>query len=173
CYPLPVTFTNLSTGFKLHKWAWDFGDGAKSVFKNPFHNFLNIGKYDVELRVETTHGCADTILKTAYIQTSGPTADLIIEPDSGCLDQLFLLKMENIVDVARFQWDFGDGNSSVFNPATHLYTSAGMKHFKVILSDSANDCIKTLSDSVYIYDIQAQFDISETETCVNSKIQFS
>lgn len=173
CYPLPVTFTDLSSGTDINYWSWDFGDGVKSTFQNPFHNYSGTGTFDVTLRIKTSNGCADTIVKPAYIKTSGPTAELNIEPDSACIDQVFTFKMENPEHVSKFSWDFGDGSGSMQNPAYHRYDTSKKIYIKLIVSDSADKCIKPILDSIYIYDVQAIFELSESESCVNTDIHFN
>src|SRR6185437_4188887 len=45
CFPLPVTFTDLSTpgSGTLTSWLWDFGDGNTSTDQNPSHTYMVSG----------------------------------------------------------------------------------------------------------------------------------
>ena len=56
--PLPVDFTNLSTG-SITSWSWNFGDGATSTVQNPSHTYDVPGTYSVSLTV-TGPGGSDT-----------------------------------------------------------------------------------------------------------------
>ncbi len=48
--PLKVSFSDRSEG-SPQAWEWSFGDGLRSVDKNPVHTYMKPGKYSVELRV--------------------------------------------------------------------------------------------------------------------------
>ncbi|HWY12451.1 MAG TPA: PKD domain-containing protein, partial [Bacteroidia bacterium] len=62
CSPLPVTFTNTSTGGTIYNW--DFGDGHTSIATNPSHTYTNSTlfaiTYTVQLVVTSPNGCKDT-----------------------------------------------------------------------------------------------------------------
>ncbi len=63
--PLTVQFTDISTDNPT-EWLWDFGDGGKSISKNPVHKYELIGQYTVSLAV--TNGCGeDEEIKTDFI----------------------------------------------------------------------------------------------------------
>ncbi|CAN5334946.1 hypothetical protein BH09SUM1_BH09SUM1_29350 [soil metagenome] len=49
--PLRVQFTDDSTVIGASSWAWTFGDGTTSTQRNPEHQFLMEGIYDVSLQV--------------------------------------------------------------------------------------------------------------------------
>ncbi len=54
-----VTFTNLSTGGA--DWAWSFGDGATSMFKNPSTIYRQPGRYMVTLKVDNNKSATKEI----------------------------------------------------------------------------------------------------------------
>lgn len=55
--PLPVTFTDTSTG-SITSWVWDFGDGSSSSIQNPSHIYKEPGTYSVSLTVTGHSGTA-------------------------------------------------------------------------------------------------------------------
>ncbi len=63
--PLPVTFTEASSGF-IDEYAWDFGDETGSADSDPVHVYAEGGTYTVSLTV-TGPGGADTETKADYI----------------------------------------------------------------------------------------------------------
>ena len=65
--PFTVKFTDLSTGNPT-TWAWDFGDGTKSIEQNPVHVYQVEGAYDVTLTVTNTYG-TDIVKKTGTSAT--------------------------------------------------------------------------------------------------------
>ncbi|WP_373838585.1 PKD domain-containing protein [Methanospirillum sp.] len=46
-----VQFIDLSSGFGIISWVWDFGDGSTSTERNPKHTYLKEGTYEVSLTV--------------------------------------------------------------------------------------------------------------------------
>ncbi len=68
--PLSVQFSDLSTG-SPDRWAWNFGDGAGSVEKNPVHLYLEPGEYTVALTVTNNFG-SNTRIQTLYIRAVTP-----------------------------------------------------------------------------------------------------
>jgi PKD repeat protein len=60
CLPIPVTFTDTSTGGPT-SWKWDFGDStANSTAQNPVHWYTNGGNFTVKLTVSNTLGTSST-----------------------------------------------------------------------------------------------------------------
>ena len=172
CYPLPVTFQDLSTNPDIVSWQWDFGDGAKSTFQHPFHNYIKPGKYDVQLIVKTSNGCSDTIIKPQYIQTTGPTAEFSVSPDTACMNELFHFNISKMTNTGEFQWDFGDGNSSNIATVSHRYSKVGDIYPSLILSDHAGVCTVKLNDTIYVIEVFADFEASLMEICEGDKVGF-
>lgn len=53
--PLPVTFTDKSTGTPA-TWAWNFGDGTTASSQSPSHTYTNPGAYTIRLTVTNISG---------------------------------------------------------------------------------------------------------------------
>ena len=61
-----VEFTNLST-YNYNNY-WHFGDGEMSDFINPYHDYKNMGEYEVMLVTESENGCLDTVYHHITVQ---------------------------------------------------------------------------------------------------------
>jgi len=72
--PLAVQFTDSSDGSPT-SWYWDFGDGYTSTQRDPFHQYLSRGVYDVFLRVSNFVG-ADSLKQLSYIRVDSAHVDL-------------------------------------------------------------------------------------------------
>jgi len=72
--PLPVSFTNHSTGAATYLWA--FGDSDTDVSLNPSHTYLLQGIFDVLLTAYNTIGCSDTISHKVYVLPT--TVDIVV-----------------------------------------------------------------------------------------------
>lgn len=63
--PLPVQFTDLSTGL-VDTWLWDFGDGVTSTVPSPTHTYSITGLFTVSLTVSGPGG-SDGKVNAGYI----------------------------------------------------------------------------------------------------------
>jgi gliding motility-associated-like protein len=172
CYPLDVNFTDLSTG-NVTQWNWRFGDGNSSVFQNPFNEYSSLGTFDVFLKVVNDAGCEDSTLKTNYIQTNGPTADIQLNKDTACIHEAITFSLINQQNVNDFEWDFGDGSTSKNAVASHAFKRTGTVYFTLVLFDSLGLCRVTIRDSVHIFEISAEFTVDEDTACQPHRVLFT
>jgi gliding motility-associated-like protein len=170
CYPLLVTFSDQSVG-QISDWQWSFGDQEFSTLPNPQHNYTLPGTYDVQLIVKTAFGCVDTILKTAYIVTNGPTASFSIDKEEACINETVNFTVNSSNNVSSFTWVFGDGNSASGTSASHAYDSTGLLIPSLVISDPSGNCTVSLPDSVRIYDVKAAFSVSDDSICAPGDVQ--
>jgi len=61
-----VFFTDLS--FQAVNWWWDFGDTTNDVSQHPSHVYAGTGYYQVQLTVENTFSCLDSITYTILVK---------------------------------------------------------------------------------------------------------
>ena len=77
CSPvLTTTFTNTSNN--ATNFTWNFGDGLFSSVREPSHNYITYGQFDVSLIADGGACGIDTILKTAYIDVDSAIACIVI-----------------------------------------------------------------------------------------------
>ena len=74
--PLPVVFTDLSTG-PVTSWSWTFGDGQTSAGQSPSHTYTTPGVYTVALTV-SNGSSSDTLTRTGYVDVTSGTWDRIL-----------------------------------------------------------------------------------------------
>ena len=142
CAPLEITFTNLSINTTLSYWY--FGDGTVSNSINPHHTFNAPGTYSVTLiSADTSAPCnkADTLFIEDYIHVLSESAvrsDFkISSPPCNPGAVLF----ENTSTTAqKFQWDFGDGQSSEELNPVHTYSANGNYNITLIAIDTTSIC---------------------------------
>lgn len=83
----------------IHSWAWEFGDGNISHFRNPVHEYGDVGKFNIKLTVVDSVGCRAEIIKDAYIEVfmnvmmSTPNA---FTPNGDGVNDYFQLEHYNI-----------------------------------------------------------------------------
>lgn len=125
--PLTVTFSDLSKNGPT-SWAWTFGDGGTSSERNPVYKYVKPGTYAVTLKVSNSAG-SDQITKPEFIHAQPsilpPVAKFTGEPRTGVapLKVVFTDKSEN--NPATWQWNFGDGQTSVEPNPVHIYEKPG------------------------------------------------
>lgn len=172
CYPLGVNFTDLSTG-NITQWNWRFGDGNSSIFQNPYNEYTSLGTFNVFLKVMNDAGCEDSTLKTNYIQTNGPDADIQLSKDTACINEDITFSLVNQQNVDDFEWDFGDGNTSKNAVASHAFQRTGTVYFTLTLFDSLGFCRIPIRDSVHIFEISADFTVDEDTACQPHRATFT
>lgn len=174
CYPALVNFTDNSQGTGINQWFWDFGDNATSVIQNPGHNYTAPGSYDVSLVVTTANGCTDSVSLTAFIQIDGPVASFQATPDTICKGDEVTFFIDSLFQVDSYTWDFGDGAGEVGNglTTTHTYNSTGVIVPSLIYS-SQDGCTLAYTDTVYVYEVIADFIMSDSIGCVPLDIGFA
>lgn len=164
CYPLAVRFQDLSSPGVV-SWTWDFGDATGSILQNPFHNYTTAGLFDVRLSVSTSNGCTHDTLKAQFIETKGPSADFQIDKDTVCIGDLVTFQVLNPQNYSSVSIDFGDGNSSSALNATHRYDTTGIIFPSLNLTQAATNCVVSIRDTVYIFDVKARMKVSPLSGC--------
>lgn len=131
-----VQFTDLSTG-PVAGWVWRFGDGAMAWKKNPTHTYRLPGEYAASLTVRDWQGRTRTLVLRVLI-VPAMRADFTWTPTEPVetLPVMFT-DLSDGLDVARWQWDFGDGGWSEEQNPVHTYAKAGTYVVTLTIWDSA------------------------------------
>ncbi len=176
CYPLFVEFSDLSTPSNhITNWHWYFGDNnSESVLQNPIHNYTLPGIYNVALVVSTANGCSDSLYIPAYIIVNGPIATMNMNPDTICFGDEVEFSIDQQVNVTDYWWDFGDGSpiDSINTQITHEYFRYGNIYPSLIYSDQYGYCIKSAIDTLYVWEVIADFEINDSIGCTPLSINF-
>lgn len=140
CSPLEVTFTDQSSG--EFSWQYDFGDGSPlqrydldpltgvpeppgypADFSFP-HTYTNTSDTIIErtvtLLVKNESGCADFFSKTIVIFPE-IHSDFTVDVDEGCDPLLVNFQNTSYGDTAYWEWEFGDGGSSIDENPSHTF----------------------------------------------------
>ncbi len=160
CLPLPVQFTDQSAAGSgnISSWKWDFGDGVIGTTQNPQHVYTSAGTFDVTLQVKNNFGCTGTLSKTKYINTTNSVkANFTNNVQSNCKPPVSLTfqNLSTGPPAINYQWDFGDGVTSMQTNPSHTFTTAG--NFNVKLIADANGCSDTVTKIISIGTVLADF----------------
>jgi PKD repeat protein len=155
--PLPVQFTDLSTGEPLN-WAWDFQDDGTidSTEQNPLFTYQVPGTYSVRLTV-TKAGGSDSEVKGNYITVTAPPTPPVavftsdIQSGQAPLNVQFTDTSTGTV-TSRF-WDFGDGTTAWANATTvvtHVYSLPGTYTVVFTAGNGAGSSTSTKTDYIVV-----------------------
>jgi PKD repeat protein len=158
-------------------WYWTFGDGGNSNQQAPTHSYTSAGTYTVTLTVTDTAGCSNTRSKPVIIAPL-PDANFGFSTPTCKDDAVNFSDFSTAASgfVARWTWDFGDGNTQNFIfPAspnvTHQYTNSGT--FNVTLTVKTNDsCTNQLTRVVTILP-KPTADFMHGAACQGNAVTFS
>jgi PKD repeat protein len=149
-----VSFTDNSDGV-ISSWLWNFGDDQTSTLKNPSHQYISIGTFTVTLTVSNSAG-TDTIVKTNYITSNGPTADFTATPTSGNapLSVTFSSSLSTgIINYYLYDWGDGTGYASFSGPPpaslNHVYTTPGVYTVSLTVGNAGGE--NTMTRTNYIW----------------------
>jgi gliding motility-associated-like protein len=148
CFPLPVSFTDLSSpgSGSIAQWQWDFGDGNGSSIQNPSHTYTSSGNYNVTLRVTNSLGCISVLTKPQYVKISnGVTADFSNSLPANCTipASISFQNLSSGTGILSYQWNFGDGGTSVLKDPVHNYTLPG-NYTVTLITTNSTGCKDTI-----------------------------
>lgn len=151
CPILPISFTNLSVNSNSN--LWDFGDASTSGIVNPTHNYTSVGLFDVQLIATDIHGCSDTMIQNALINTENVTSNFVADTTIGC--RPFTATFQDLTtsiggSIVSWEWNFGDGSpvSNSPNP-THVYQDVGIYSVSLEITNQSG-CISSVTFDDYI-----------------------
>ena len=154
---LTVTFSNTSTtssGFPgMMMYYWSFGDGTYSVQKNPVKTYSSAGIKVVQLMINDSFGCTTTINDTVVLSSSASSCSASFTKTVNGLTATFnntSLSTNGSSSTLNYFWTFGDGTSSTLPNPSKTYTTAGVKIVKLTISDSAQACFSSKTDTLLL-----------------------
>lgn len=154
CVPLEINFTDLSTN--AVEWHWDFGTGDTSLKKNPRYIYKDPGDFDVQLIVENSLKCKDTLLFSPGISALGVNADFkALDPNAGCvpLDLNFEDLSSGTGTITNWFWDLGDGTTANTQNTSHTYTSQNYYDIKLVVED-VDGCVDSVIKDNFVFATQ-------------------
>jgi len=134
-------------------WSWNFGDGNTSILQNPSHTYSSAGIYTVKLNATNSAG-SNTFTRTNYITVSPaavtPVANFIGTPTLGNAPLTITFTDNSTNTPTSWDWNFGDGNTSILQNPSHTYSSAGIYTVKLNATNSAGSNTFTRTNYVTV-----------------------
>ncbi len=177
CHPFNASFIDLSSAYS-DAWFWDFGDGNTSGLQNPTNVYtIDTGFFDVTLTA-SFHGCSATQVfnNAIYVKPSKPifTIDSIVD----CFQPWEITFSDQSLGAEKWTWKLGfpGGVVDIFAPPgdlTFTYLNPGTYTVWLITENFTYNCIDSISQTIYLSDLTAQFSQDTTATCTPNSIQFN
>ena len=169
CIPLSVFFSNTSQFSFLN--YWNFDDSNTSVEVSPNHSFSKVGELNVQLIVESSDKCKDTIAHkiTTYPL---PAPDFSFTTTDPCYIPMYATMTNLSKGSTGYKWDFGNGNTSTWLNPIAQFTASGT--YKVTL-EAINEyqCKAIKTDNVIVKNIpKADFNSDYLDGCMPLNVNF-
>lgn len=152
CLNTPTSFIDMSTGNPT-SWLWDFGDGNTSTLQNPLHTYGATGLYNVTLTITSDSGCTNQLIEVVRIYdlpVAAFTSNLVCVNDTMNFTDLSAIANGSIVG---WDWDFGDGDTSIVQNPDHIYTINSQNFNVTLVVTSDQGCTDTVVQQVSVYPI--------------------
>ncbi|MDX5320768.1 MAG: PKD domain-containing protein [Bacteroidota bacterium] len=144
CNNTEVDFTNNSTlTFGTMGYSWDFGDNMNGTEKDPKHDYVGFGTFDVKLKAYTDLGCVDSFSATVNVIQA---PEINISFTNPCAGEGIQFTNNSAVPAGfnnSYDWHFGDGSSSTDSDPSHTYPGVGTYNL-ILRSFSTNGCADSL-----------------------------
>jgi len=142
--PLTVDFDATGSQYsdgQIVSFEWDFGDGSpkRSDVGEVTYKYTKIGNFTVKVKVRTNDNKEETaeilisvrqVPLTSCFEPSKTSGDapLIVNLNPGC----------STGTIAKYKWDFGDGETSTQHKPTHTYENPGSYEIILEVADAQN-----------------------------------
>lgn len=179
CFPLDVTFANLSSSFtQAH---WDFGDGDRlsSIDDTVYHTYNETGyqSFDVQLIINHSNFCFDTL--TSQVEGAEvPEANFEIEVvGDPCEDQIRLRLINTsgkTLPGTGYSWDFPDDTPRSyqgFEPPVISYVTPAQRSILLVVENPLG-CRDSLTQNIDFPKPRAIFDVDVRSGCENLSVTF-
>jgi gliding motility-associated-like protein len=172
CTSDTVVFHNLSDS---GQYFWSFGDMTlESTATNPTHIYQSQNVYVVRLKVVSSKGCVDSVIKTVDI-THPFNAAFIQSVDTICLGQGLPVAFTDasVGDISNWNWNFGESNPSTAQNPAYTFTQAGSHTIRLIVKENDLPCFDTAYSSIQV-DAVPYFNITQDKhvICAGQALNF-
>lgn len=172
CFGTSTTFNNTSIANSgtITSNDWKFGDGGTSAVISPTYIYPNTGNYSVELIVENSYLCADSITKTVNIFNPF-VADFIA--DTVCANTVTSFTDVTVSgsQLTNWDWDFGNNITSTLQNPTNGYPQGGNYTVSLQVTD-ANGCVDDTTMQIVV-DYLPQPSFSSNQVCLGDSTVFT
>ncbi|MFN8243995.1 MAG: PKD domain-containing protein [Ferruginibacter sp.] len=181
CAGYNVSYADLSVSDGVHPiqtWIIDYYDGTIDTLHTPVfnHTYTYSGAFFPNLKVIDSKGCVDSFFLAAGVLISDPKAGFSTLDTLSCPTKTISFTDASVAYTAMtYEWDFGDGQTSITQNPTHSYTADGLYTINLIITDTYG-CKDTMNRPNYVLigSPHADFAMSDSvTTCPPLFVNFS
>jgi PKD repeat protein len=175
CKPLEVDFT--ANTLNRVSFLWDFSDGTTVNTITPAisHTYTEAGEYVPKLIITDETGCSVPIAGTDTIKVVGVKAGFELDKNSLCNAGAINFTNTSISNdlITKYEWDFGDGQTSNVQDPSHVYASPGYYTSQLIVTTQTGctDTIK-ITNATTVFKGPSLAVAGNSEACVPAKLDF-
>ena len=165
CKPAIVEFNSLNNDY-IQNYTWNIhetnylgveSDTTITTYLPNFTTLFNeIASYNVELIINSRHGCKDTMLIEDYVDVISPLPYFTLEPSVSC-DTVHLDIIDSSIFIDSYTFDYGNGTTQdyVSNDTTVSYTypygdTLSSVDYYITLDAKYKFCTETFTDTVSV-----------------------
>lgn len=175
CLNNNTPFNDLSTpavGSSITNWTWSFGDGDSSFTQNVSHQYNSSGTFNATLEVTSSEGCIDVYTDTTVVYS---LPDVNFTTSKLCTGTEVTFQDSSVSqsgNIASWNWDFGDGNSSTLQNPENTFNDPFVFGVELTITTTFG-CTDSLIKYLIINQ-SPKFSITTTENCFNklSQLQY-
>ncbi len=127
-------------------WEWDVDSDGTIDYTAPVvsHTYPDSGTYEITLTVTNINGCKSELTRSV---TLGVTATAAFESSDACLGDSIYFKDLSSPVPEKWEWDFGDGQTSTEQNPSHYYSNPGTYdvHLKITAGGCEQEVTKTIT----------------------------
>jgi PKD repeat protein len=150
CLGKLTRFVNTSKGGGSNNYLWNFGDNTTSKFIGTSKRYTSTGVYAVTLRATAPSGCKAFANQTINVYD-------IPEPKFGVMNacdstSVVFTDSSTIANgtIAKYYWEFGDGDTSINQNPSHLYDKVGTYPVRLTIT-SGFGCTEKIDGEAIVY----------------------
>lgn len=143
----------LGASYKSNSWILGENSPKFANIKSIARKFNDPNVYDIELIVESSEGCKDTLVRQIVVQLS-PTAKFDIQDSIQCYaGNKFITLQQSYIDstetLSSYNWTFGDNSTDTKVQPQKSYTDTG-SYIITMEVVAANNCRDTTYDTISV-----------------------
>lgn len=167
----PLTFTlidSVITSTNIVNWEWTVGSPEiySSTSQNPTFTISDTGRYDVQLIVENSNGCIDTVFVEDYIRVGMvPEVNFEATPLLSCIEVIKEFTDLSSSYADEWEWIFENGFITTKQNPTVSFGDAGV--YDVTLIATHNGCSDSLTFENYISILEPKSNFNIEYNCDN------
>ncbi len=173
CKPFKVVLT-AQQDTNIVAYLWDIGNGAFVFGSTYTATYNNEGTFVVKMFVQYRNGCVLESTQKDTITVLGVKPNFNFDKASGCAPAIFTFTDSSSSPynpIDSYKWQFNDGSTATGQTASHSFNAIGTYPVKLTVQNEFG-CKDSITKSVTVSDVKADFDIDINNVCGGKPIRF-